>query len=241
MANKQVIAPSSPAAARLAQLAGFNADLAVAHNSLTLASHFSDSQDKTERNLVRPLVIEATVAYGRCFTTSHVRPRLDTIIRMPDEYAAEHDMLMRLRHGTVAHSESNLTPSYAVVNLDRNSNTGDVRVLQALAMTSHTSFSSEAIQLFNELAGAMRQLLFVEIEFAKADLIAELNRTGHLDTLWAYGMLPQLASISLGDWDVYARRPEYPDSHVIPMLVAPARTYLTPSAGRLRDQPSDAE
>ncbi len=237
--KKQVIAPSSPAAIRLAQLAGFNADLAVAHDSLTLGSHFAESQNTTELNLVRPVVIEATVAYGRCFTRSYVRPTLDTIITVPDELRVEHGMFLRLRHGTVAHSESHLTPSYAVVNLERDETTGDVRAVQALAMTGHVSFSGEAIQLFHDLVGAIKQLLLAEIENAKAELLAELTNTGDLETLWNEGVLPQLVPIPLDEWDVHTRRPDYPHSHVIPIVVAPARTFLMPSSGKLYEHQGD--
>ncbi|WP_285039154.1 hypothetical protein [Plantibacter sp. lyk4-40-MEA-4] len=237
--HKQVIAPSSPAAIRLAQLAGFNADLGLARTSLTIASHYAESQDPTELSLVRTLVVEATVAYGRCFTKSYVRPILSTIITVPSEYTAEHQNLLRLRHGTVAHSESNLTPTYSVAVLERDEVTGNVHAAQALAMTVHFSFSGEAIQLFIDLVRVVKEMLLVEIENAKAELIDELNASADLNALWDEGVLPQMEPISLDEWDVHTRRPEYPESGVIPIVVNPARTFLMPSTGDLYNRKGD--
>ncbi|MGF6824579.1 hypothetical protein M2317_003512 [Microbacterium sp. ZKA21] len=230
---RQVIAPSSPAAIRLAQLAGFNADLGEALNGFTIALHMIESRERWEQNLVRPLVSDATVSYGRCFTTSNVRPNLETIIDVPDSYIDVHRALKRLRNRTIAHSESMLTPSYAVTTLKRDESTGATHAAQALAMTAHVSFSGEAIQQFRELALVMNDLLLLEIEKAKADLIFVLNDDGDLRKLWSDGQLPQLVPVALDQWDVDSKRPEYPDSHIIPVVVTPARTFLTPSSGNL--------
>lgn len=230
---KQVIVPSSPAAVRLAQLAGFNADLAEALYGFTIALHMIESGETREQNLVRPLVSAATVSYGRCFTSSNVRPSLDTILDVPDAQVGVHHALKRLRNRTVAHSESTLTPSYAVLNLERAESAGDVYAAQASAMTVHVSFSMEGIQQFHELTRVVKNLLLLEIEKAKGDLVSELNGSADLQELWDDGVLPQMVPIPLGEWDLDSKRPDYPDSHIIPVVAAPARTFLVPSSGNL--------
>ncbi|MBN9159218.1 hypothetical protein [Microbacterium sp.] len=235
---KQVIAPSSTAAIRLAQLAGFNADLAEALNGFTIALHLIESKETWEQNLVRPLVSDATVSYGRCFTSSNVRPNLETIIDVPDSHADVHHALKRLRNRTVAHSESTLTPSYAVANLERDESAGTIRASQALAITAHVSFSMEAIQQFHELTLVVKELLLHEIEKAKAELLTVLNDGGDLQELWDSGLLPQLVPVPLEQWDVDSKRADYPDSHIIPVVVTPARTFLAPSSGNLFEPPA---
>lgn len=233
--TKQVIAPTSLAAIRLAQLAGFNADLGDALYGFTIALHMIESTVAWEKNVVRRLVSDAAVAYARCFTTSNVRPKLDTIIEVPAEHQDVHLILMKLRNRTVAHSESTLTPSFAVVGLARDESSGDVRAALALAMTAHVSFSDDAVQLFHDTTNAVKRLLLIEIETAKAQLLTDLNSNGDLVTLWKDGMQPQMVPISLDEWDVDSRRPDYPDSHVIPITTEPARTFLMPSGGHLYD------
>jgi hypothetical protein len=238
---KQVIAPDSPAAVRLALLGGFNADLGDALYGFSIALHLNESQEPTERNLVRRVVSDAIVSYGRCFTSSNVRPRLDEIIDVPEAYADVHHMLKRLRNRTVAHSESTLTPTYAVVDLERDESTGVVRATRALAMSVHASFSGEAIEQFHEVSGALKNLLLLQIEQAKAELIAELDAAGDVADLWNDGTLPQFVDIPLDDWNVDSKRPDYPESHIIPVVVAPARTFLTPSAGDLYEAHGPAD
>ncbi|UOQ89210.1 hypothetical protein MUN74_18435 [Agromyces endophyticus] len=228
---KQVIAPNSPAAVRLALLAGFNADLTDALYGFSIALHMIESNESSEQNLARRLVSDATIAYVRCFSRSNVRPNLDTIIAVPDGYADAHRTLKRLRNSTVAHSESTLTPSYAVVSLERDETTGKVWATEALAMTVHFSFSAEVIRLFHDLVKAVKARLLVEIESAKGLLVTELNTKGEIVALWAEGVLPQIAPIAMEEWDVDSRRASYPDSHVIPVVAAPVRTFLAPSSG----------
>ncbi|MDW4572618.1 hypothetical protein R8Z57_07490 [Microbacterium sp. M3] len=232
--RKQVIAPRSAESVRLALLAGHNADLGTAQDSFHVASHMVRSNDKSERNLVRPLVAEATVAYGRCFTKSYVagRTQLDKIITIPREHAAAHASLMRLRNSTVAHSESVLTPSFAIVELQREQPEGAVRAVRASAMTVHPSYSAEAIDEFHALVRAVKQVLLGEIERAKAALLARLAAED-LTALWDEGQQPQLLSVSLDSWDIHSRRPDYPETNIIKVLVEPARTFLMPSSGDL--------
>lgn len=49
---------------------------------------------------------------------------------------------MRLRNSTVAHSESGLAPSYAVVHLERDEEASIVRAPTACAMTVHSAYST---------------------------------------------------------------------------------------------------
>lgn len=230
---KQVIAPESPAAVRLALLGGFMADLSDALYGFYIALHLNESQEPTERGLVRRVVSDAIVSYGRCFTSSNVRPYLDEIIEVPEAYADVHHMLKRLRNRTVTHSESSLTPTYAVIDLERNESTGVLRATRALAMSVHASFSGEAIEQFHEVSGALKNLLLLRIEQAKAELVAELDAAGTLAGLWNDGTLPQFVDVPLDDWNVDSKRPDYPESHIIPVVATPAKTFLTPSAGDL--------
>lgn len=102
-------------------------------------------------------------------------------------------------------------------------------------MTVHASYSVEAISLLHALVDAVKKLVLIEIEKAKAELIAELNRRGDLQALWDSAERPELMSISLDEWDVDTRREAYPDSPVTRVLVDPAKTFLAPSSGHLYD------
>lgn len=237
--QKLVFALRSPEALQLAELAGYNADLGETSTSLTIAGAYAVSQDRIERNLVRPLVTDATVAYGRSFTTSNLRKgrNLGHIIEIPDHLKATHEAFMRLRNSTVAHSESRVTPSYAVVHLERDDDGASVRGTAVSAMTVHPAYSIEAIEAFHALVSAVKKLVLLELENAKAALYAGID-ADHLTKLWHEGGHADFETVSFDEWNI-KRRPKYPTSRTIRVLVEPARTFLSPSTGNLFATPAD--
>jgi len=61
------------------------------------------SENTLEKSKASPLVRKAIVAYARCFTTSNVRKRLNTIVDVPDEHKGVHESMVKLCNSTVAH------------------------------------------------------------------------------------------------------------------------------------------
>lgn len=230
--SRQVIAPASPEAIYLAMLAGHNADLATAQESLTLAGHFFQSADKVERGLVRPLVIDAVIAYGRCFQRSDAggRKKLDEIVAIPDDLASTHEVLTLLRNKTVAHSENELTPSFAIANLERDGDDGNIRPSLVSAMAVHPAFSAEAIDEFRFLVGEVKRLLLEEIDRAKAALLAQVALEDAV-SLWEDGKHPELRLVAMAELRIKSKRKSYPTTHIVDVIASGARTYLWPWNG----------
>ncbi len=241
--QKQVIAPRSEASIRLALLAGYNADLGEALHALNIAGHMAISDVNADRSMVNPLVTTAIVAYGRCFSSSNVRDRLNTIIDVPDEHKPAHESMMKLRNSTIAHSESALMPSFAVVNLERDENAeraARITARTALALTSHPNYAPQAIDDFQTAVSAIKNVLLREIEVAKAALLAHLAQLqpADLEVLWTDGEQPEFVEISYDEWNIRKKRPKYPTSNRIEVVVPVAetrRTFLVGSSGHLFD------
>jgi len=213
---KQVAVPDSPEARRLALLGGYHADLMEAEGTLDLAETFTSDTDQRGSDIYRCLVAHAVIAYARCFVNSKVRESLSTILSVPSAYEDAHRAMMVMRNRTVAHSESALQVTYAVVDLRHVEQ--ETTVDRALSITFGTGIPRPVVEQVRLLITELRAALQVHFDAAKAALVASLDETA-VEDLWVNGKQPCLVPTSNSQWSADTRRAEYPASTETPIYV----------------------
>jgi len=214
--SKQVVVPDSPEARRLALLGGFAADLIEVADAFAIAETFLGAKDEPGATIYRLLVAHGVVAYARCFADSKVRAKLGTLISVPPEFANTHNALMKLRNRTIAHSESNLQPTYAVVDLSHDGTT--VAVDRALSITITTGTPSPDVQQARLLVTELQAALQLELDAAKTAVAASIDEA-FANSLWTTGERLQLTPTDFTEWTPDTRRPKYPKSHEVPIYM----------------------
>ena len=214
--RKQVVVPDSPEARRLALLGEYHADLVEAESTFELAESFTGETEPPGSDIYRFLVAHGVVAYARCFTTSNVRAKLDTILQVPAEHASTHKALIDFRNRTVAHSESSLQVTYAVVDLLRveDETTVERAMSITLANGAPRSVIAEAQRLIADLLEALQALRDV----AKAEVVASLDAAA-ADWLWENGGRARFVPTPEEEWAADTRRSKYPSSPDTPIYM----------------------
>ena len=214
--SKQIVVPDSPEARTLALLGGFAADLIEVADAFAIAESFSDAKQEPGATIYRFLVAHGVVAYARCFADSNVRARLGTFVSVPPEFADTHDALMKLRNRTIAHSESNLQPSFAVVDLSHDGTT--VVVDRALSITITTGMPRPIVQKARLLVTELQASLQSEFDAAKTAVAVSID-VASANSLWTTGERLRLTPTDFTEWTPDTRRPKYPKSHEVPIYM----------------------
>jgi len=213
---KQVAVPDSPEARKVVLLGGYSADLMEAEDTLNLAATFTSDTDQRGSDLYRFLIAHAVIAYARCFANSNVREKLDAIVPVPPAHVDVHQAIMDVRNKTIAHSESTLQVTYAVVNLRHVEQ--ETTVERAMSITFGTGIPRPVVEQWQRLITDLRAALQVLIDVAKAELIASLDDTA-ATWLWDHGEQPRLVPTSDAAWVANAKRGKYPASAEAPIYV----------------------
>lgn len=212
--DRQVMIPDSAEARRLAMLAAFEADLTEAEDALKAAESFSDAKEDPDSAICRYLVAYGAVAYGRCFTSSTVRPELDSVVSVPPEFVDAHENLLRFRNGTIGDSENGWRPTYVLADL---SHDGAVaRVDRVVAMTIATYMPQSVLRRARLLIEELKASLGSEICAARTAAVTSIDGAA-ADELWDTGVQPQLLPTYDADWIPEASWPRHRRSHEIPI------------------------
>lgn len=214
--GRQVMVPNSPEAQKLALLGGFMADLREAADAFAIADSFSEENEDPGTAIYRFLVAHGVVAYARCFASSNVRARLDGCIPVPPDFTETHHGLIYLRNRTIAHSESNLQTTFAVVELSRDGTA--VVVDRALSMTFTTGTPRQVMQKARRLVTELQASLQMELDKAKTAVVGSIDMASATE-LWSTGIQPQLTPTDSREWAPETRRSKYPKSHEVPIYV----------------------
>ncbi|WP_448630823.1 hypothetical protein [Cellulomonas soli] len=202
-----VMVEDSPLARQFIELSSYAADLFEAHTALGLALR-TTAADPPLRDAQRSLVANATMAYCRTFFPSKVRRPLTEFVAIPAELIATHELVATFRNRTIAHSQSDLSVTYAVGVLD--AETGEVLDVSAPNLSS--SLPLEHVRAFFDLVTTVMDRLDDVIESIRAQLIHELATADHAEPV-RVASRPTARHLLGQDFQPRTTRSPYPTSH----------------------------
>lgn len=190
------------------ELSSHAADLAEARDSLELALRSMRDPDSPLRAAERALVANASMAYCRTFFPSKVRGPVTALVDIPRAFAATHELVVRFRNRTIAHSQSDLSITYAVAVLDA----ATQEVLDVMGPSINSPIPSEHVHAFLNLVDTFARELEAVIDPIRTRLIDHLvaEHAAHLD-----GPRPTARMTPVDAFESRTTRNRYPLSHPI--------------------------
>lgn len=163
----------SPAATKLADLAGAKYDLETAI-AFCEELQVVDSASPTGRVLADALSTAIAIRYSRSFTTG-VRTRLtdDVVSGLPDYLRAVHDILRVVRDKHVAHSVNALEENLVTVHVREPPDPpalGGISTLQARTAVLNEDSASLVRELIEALVAAVNRLMAEQQAIVKAEV-----------------------------------------------------------------------
>lgn len=152
------------------ELSSHAADLAEARDSLELALRSMRDPDSPLRDAERALMANATMAYCRTFFPSKVRRPVTALVEIPRAFAATHELVAMFRNRTIAHSQSDLSVTYAVAVLDADTQ----EVLDVTGPSIHSPMPPEHVHAFLGLVDALEGELDEVIDPIRTRLMDQL-------------------------------------------------------------------
>jgi len=208
-----VLLDASADARRFVELCSHAADLVEAQDALELALRTMADPDSPLKDVERSLVANAATAYCRTFFDSKVREKMTALVKIPEEHCTTHELVAAYRNRTIAHSQSDLSVTYAVGVLDADSLNplfvAGLSVVSPMPPESFLDLVEAVIERLDDVIDPVRERLAAEL--AGSDRVAMLARTRALAgrPLWA------------ADFEARTARPGYPTSHPVYVSVVP--------------------
>jgi hypothetical protein len=198
----------SPESRLFIELSSIGADLAEARHAIDLAARSleeSSALDEARQHLVGLAVI----AYCRTVLHSSVRRRLTDFVAVPDGLANVHDQVRAYSNATVAHSQSELSVTYAVGIID--SETLEVR--DVAGPTVLMPLPDRLVLQFRDLIDAMENRLHEVLEPVRATLINTLTEMDADQLLASAG--PEIQARWAHEFNAKSKRARYPTGHAV--------------------------
>lgn len=189
------------------ELSSYAVDLVEARDALELTLRSLADPDSPLREAERSLVAAAVMAYCRTFFSSKVRGPLTRAVEVPPALVATHELVAAFRNRTIAHSQSDLSVTYAVGVLDAET----LVVRDVMAPTISSTLPPEHVQAFLTLVTTMVELLDEAIEPVRQRLVQTLQ-CEDLAALVRAGIAPARELLA-ADFRAATTRPPYPTSH----------------------------
>lgn len=190
------------------ELSSYAADLVEARDALELALQANADPESPLRDAERALINSAAMAYCRAVMVSAVRPPVTDQVEIPADCAATHELVRMFRNRTVAHSQSDLSVTYAVGVLDADS----LDVLDVSAPNISSTMPPDRVRKFLELVNAMEERLDEAIHPVRMRLMEQLADADRA-ALIKDGPKPTVRDLRSGDFNPQTTRPNYPTSH----------------------------
>ncbi len=198
----------SPDAQLFIELSSYGADPTEARDALDLAVH-SREDDSPLAEASTYLIGYAVVAYCRALSQSKVRPSLTHQVDVPAELERVHEQVRTFRNATIAHSQSELSATYAVGLLDPVSR----ELSHVSGMTMTGTLPLHVVRQFRILIDAMEDELDAVLDPVRVRLESEL-RQADPDELLARPRPKVLAEFP-EDFDPKTKRPPYPSGQTL--------------------------
>lgn len=192
------------------ELSSQAADLAEAGGALRLALQSMSDPDSPLQGAERSLVANAVMSYCRTFFLSKVRQPVTSSVEIPEAFSATHEVVAMFRNRTIAHSQSDLSVTYAVGILDAET----LEVRDVTAPTISSSMPPEQVRDFLDLVNALSQRLNEVIEPIRRRLMVTLGDADRA-ALIKDGPRPTARVLLAADFGSRATRPPYPASHPV--------------------------
>ena len=191
------------------ELSSHAADLVEARDALALAQ-LSTSADSPLEDAERSLLANAVMAYCRTFFPSNVRRPVTKFVEIPQELSSTHDLVAKFRNRTIAHSQSDLSVTYAFGVLDAET----LEVLDIGAYSVCSTMPPEQVRNFVELVNAVAERLDEIIEPIRKRLMCRLVDADRA-ALIKVGLKPAVRELLAADFESKTTRPPYPVSHPV--------------------------
>jgi len=192
------------------ELSSHAADLVEARDALELALRSMPDPDSPLRDAERSLVAAAAMAYCRTFFPSKVRRPVTDFVEIPQALVATHELVAMFRNRTIAHSQSDLSVTYALGVLDAET----LEVLDVTAPTIVNSMPLEQVRNFLDLVTAVEERLDEVIEPIRMRLMARLAEADR-PALLKDGPRPTVRALPAAEFGSQTTRPPYPASHPV--------------------------
>ena len=152
------------------ELSSHAADLVEARDALELALRSMSDPDSPLQDAERSLVANAAMAYCRTFFPSKVRRPMTDFVEIPQAFFATHELVAAFRNRTIAHSQSDLSVTYAVGVLDAET----LEVRDVMAPTFLNPMPLEQVRNFIDLVDTVEGRLDEVIEPIRMRLMERL-------------------------------------------------------------------
>ncbi|WP_291760662.1 hypothetical protein [Cellulomonas sp. 73-145] len=209
-----MMVPDSTDARSFIELSSHAADLVQAREALELAVKSREEIGSPLESVRDALIAAAAMAYCRTFFPSNVRRPVTDFITLPEALRATHELVRAFRNRTIAHSQSDLSVTYAVAVLD--AQTLEVRDVGAPSIGS--TMPPERVRDFLELVTTAQDLLDNAIEPIRDRLMTEMAAADRA-ALVRRGVRPMVREALAAEFDPSTTRPSYPTSH--PVYLSP--------------------
>lgn len=192
------------------ELSSYAADLVEARDALELALQANADPESPLRDAERALINSAAMAYCRAVMVSAVRPPVTEHVEIPAEYASTHELVRMFRNRTVAHSQSDLSVTYAVGVLD--ADTLDVLDVSApnISSTMPPDHARRFLELVNLVEERLDELIH-PVRHRLATSLADADRA----VLLRDGPKPFTRDLRSDEFSPRTNRPHYPSSHPV--------------------------
>ena len=198
------------------ELSSHAADLVEARDALRHALRSAPDPDSPVRDAERSLVANAAMAYCRTFFPSKVRRPVTHYVDIPQELAATHQLVAAFRNRTIAHSQSDLSVTYALGVLDAET----LEVLDVTAPSISSPMPPGQVRNFLHLVTTVEERLDEVIEPIRMRLterLADADRPALLKD----GQKPTVRALPAVEFDSRTTRPPYPASHPVYLITEP--------------------
>ncbi len=209
----QSMTQDGPAAQRLIEAASHEYELGQALCVLDAADRSSDG------DAARFLRVHAVNIYGRTWG-SNARSDFSKFVDFSADDLQLHKKLKLLRNKYTAHSESSMTVTVPLVNLQRGVG-GDVETLDVATITSESSWPPSFTASFRAMLERLREALQARLPILNAAVIDEIDREQR-DELFQRPERVQMDPRAVVDWEPGEKRQRFPVSRMIPVYMVPS-------------------
>ncbi len=190
------------------ELSSHAVDLLEAHHALTLALQSVQVADSPVEGAESSLIANAAMAYCRTFFLSKVRRPITTFVDIPDQVSATHELVVQFRNRTIAHSQSDLSVTYAIGVLDADT----LEVVDVSAPNVSSTMPPEQVRDFIDLVEVVIDGLDEVIGPVRMRLLARLAAADRAALLES-GPRPEARMLPAEEFGSQRTRPPYPTWH----------------------------
>ena len=205
-----VMVPDSKDARAFIELSSHAADPVQARAALEIALQSRDGIGSALGGAEDALIAAAAMAYCRTFFHSNVHQTVTDFVELPEALRATHQLVKVFRNRTIAHSQSDLSVTYAVAVLDAQT----FKVRDVTAPTIGGTMPPERVRDFLELVTTVQDLLDEVIEPIHARLMQEMEAADRA-ALVREGVRPMVRKRLAVNFDPSTTRASYPTSHPV--------------------------